>query len=101
VISLQVMLSELVNHPRLALGILDEMEKEGKIAKLLEMEHNSVEYLHTVIEALRLSFADTRYAPSRETPRRQSALLTTAVARSQVLHCRPGEGPCTRRRAPK
>lgn len=68
-ISLQATLSELVNHPRLALGILDEMEKEGKIAKLLEMEHNSVEYLHTVIEALRLSFADTRYAPPRETQR--------------------------------
>jgi gamma-glutamyltranspeptidase/glutathione hydrolase len=44
----------------LALGILDEMEKEGKIPALLEMEHNSVEYLHTLIEALRLSFADTR-----------------------------------------
>ncbi|KAL7412033.1 gamma-glutamyltranspeptidase [Mrakia frigida] len=45
----------------LALGILDEMEKEGKIPELAKMEHNSVEYLHTLIEALRLSFADTRY----------------------------------------
>ena len=45
----------------LALGILDEMEKEGKITDLLKLEHNSVEYLHALIEALRLSFADTRY----------------------------------------
>lgn len=37
------------------------MEKEGKISDLLKLELNSVEYLHALIEALRLSFADTRY----------------------------------------
>lgn len=37
----------------LALGILDNMEEQGKIQSLLEMEHNSPRYLHTLIEALR------------------------------------------------
>ncbi|TCD69953.1 hypothetical protein EIP91_005542 [Steccherinum ochraceum] len=45
----------------LALGILDNMEEQGKIKSLLEMEHNSAKYLHTLIEALRLAFADTQY----------------------------------------
>lgn len=37
----------------LALGILESMEEQGKIKPLLEMEHNSVEYLHALVEALR------------------------------------------------
>ncbi|KAI0936640.1 hypothetical protein AcV5_004726 [Taiwanofungus camphoratus] len=45
----------------LALGILENMEKEGKIRSLLDMEHNSAEYLHALIEALRLAFADSQY----------------------------------------
>ncbi|KAJ3558526.1 hypothetical protein NM688_g869 [Phlebia brevispora] len=32
----------------LALGILDNIEKQGKTKPLLEMEHNSAEYLHTL-----------------------------------------------------
>ncbi|THH33538.1 hypothetical protein EUX98_g639 [Antrodiella citrinella] len=45
----------------LALGILDNMEEQGKIGSLLELEHNSPKYLHTLIEALRLAFADSQY----------------------------------------
>ncbi|PCH33847.1 gamma-glutamyltranspeptidase [Wolfiporia cocos MD-104 SS10] len=45
----------------LALGILENMEKQGKIPSLLEMEHNSAEYLHALVEALRLAFADSQY----------------------------------------
>lgn len=45
----------------IALGILDQLEKQGKIQSLLEMEHNSPEYLHTLVETLRLAFADTQY----------------------------------------
>ncbi|ETS59522.1 hypothetical protein PaG_06441 [Moesziomyces aphidis] len=44
-----------------ALGILDELQNQGKVADLATLEHNSVEYLHALIEALRLAFADTRY----------------------------------------
>ncbi|KAL4069893.1 nucleophile aminohydrolase [Scleroderma yunnanense] len=45
----------------LALGILEQMQEQGKIKPLLEMEHNSSEYLHALIEALRLAFSDSRY----------------------------------------
>ncbi|KAG0708742.1 gamma-glutamyltranspeptidase [Suillus ampliporus] len=44
----------------LALGILEQMQEQGKIPSLLELEHNSPEYLHALIEALRCA-ADTQY----------------------------------------
>ncbi len=37
----------------LALGILENIQEQGLSKPLLEMEHNSPEYLHTLIEALR------------------------------------------------
>jgi gamma-glutamyltranspeptidase len=37
----------------LALGILENIQELGKVKPLLEMEHNSVEYLHTLVEAMR------------------------------------------------
>lgn len=37
----------------LALGILESIQELGKVKPLLEMEHNSVEYLHTLVEAMR------------------------------------------------
>ncbi|EUC67477.1 lincomycin-condensing protein lmbA [Rhizoctonia solani AG-3 Rhs1AP] len=45
----------------MALGILEAAQEIGKVKPLLEMEHNSTEYLHALIEALRLAFADTQY----------------------------------------
>ncbi|KAJ3415735.1 hypothetical protein HDV05_004199 [Chytridiales sp. JEL 0842] len=45
----------------MALGILEELQANGKSKELEGLEHNSVEYLHAVIEALRIAFADTRY----------------------------------------
>ena len=45
----------------MALGILEELEKTGKIRKFAEEEHNCTEYLHAVIEALRISFADAAW----------------------------------------
>jgi gamma-glutamyltranspeptidase/glutathione hydrolase len=41
-----------------ALGIINSLEKEGKIPSLKSLQHNSVEYVHTVVEALRYAFAD-------------------------------------------
>lgn len=45
----------------IALGILETLEKEKKIKNLEDMEFNSTEYLHVLIEALRIGFKDTRY----------------------------------------
>ncbi|EIW64307.1 gamma-glutamyltranspeptidase [Trametes versicolor FP-101664 SS1] len=45
----------------LALGLLDNLEEQGKIGSLLEMEHNSAEYLHILVESMRLAFADSQY----------------------------------------
>lgn len=45
----------------LALGILENIQEQGLSRPLLEMEHNSPEYLHTLIESLRLAFADSQY----------------------------------------
>ncbi|PIL31654.1 hypothetical protein GSI_06356 [Ganoderma sinense ZZ0214-1] len=45
----------------LALGILDNAVDQGKVRSLLDMEHNSAEYLHVLVEAMRLAFADSQY----------------------------------------
>lgn len=37
----------------LALGILENMQEQGTCKPLLELEHNSPQYLHALIEALR------------------------------------------------
>ncbi|KAK7468773.1 hypothetical protein VKT23_003274 [Stygiomarasmius scandens] len=41
----------------IALGILESLQEQGKIKPLSEMQHNSPEYLHVLVEALRLAFA--------------------------------------------
>ncbi|TFK77212.1 gamma-glutamyltranspeptidase [Pluteus cervinus] len=45
----------------IALGILESMQEQQLIPPLSEMEHNSPEYLHALIEALRLAFADSQW----------------------------------------
>jgi len=45
----------------MALGILEEMEKAGKIPTFKAEEHNSAPYLHALIEALRIAFADASW----------------------------------------
>lgn len=45
----------------MALGILEELERVGKLKSLNETDHNSAEYLHAVIESLRIAFADAEW----------------------------------------
>ena len=42
----------------MALGILEELEKTGRLRAFTEKDHNCAEYIHAVIEALRIAFAD-------------------------------------------
>lgn len=45
----------------IALGILGSLQEAGKIPDIQKLEHNSAEYLHALIESLRLAFADSTY----------------------------------------
>jgi gamma-glutamyltranspeptidase/glutathione hydrolase len=45
----------------MALGIFEALEESGKIPQFTEDQHNSVEYLHAVIESLRIAFADASW----------------------------------------
>lgn len=42
----------------IALGIIDALQRLGKIPDIKGTDHNSAEYLHILIEALRFAFAD-------------------------------------------
>lgn len=45
----------------MALGILKELQRVGKLKAFDETDHNSAEYLHAVIESLRIAFADATW----------------------------------------
>ena len=45
----------------MALGMLEILEEQGKIRKFSQEEHNSAEYLHAVVEVLRIAFADANW----------------------------------------
>lgn len=45
----------------MAMGILQELEKDGKIPVFGPQDFNSPSYLHAIIEALRLAFADASW----------------------------------------
>lgn len=45
----------------MALGIFQEIEKNKQLLPLAQEDHNSIPYLHAVIEALRIAFADAAW----------------------------------------
>jgi len=45
----------------MALGILESLEETGKIPTFTPEQHNSAEYLHALIESLRIAFADASW----------------------------------------
>ncbi|KAI9445084.1 gamma-glutamyltranspeptidase [Lactarius indigo] len=87
----------------IALGILESIQEQGLVGDLLKMDHNSAEYLHTLVEALRLAFADSQYyvtdpdvqhVPveellSREYLASRAALFNPKKADPRVIHGNP------------
>lgn len=45
----------------MALGIFEELEMQRKIRTFSQEDHNSTDYLHAVIESLRIAFADANW----------------------------------------
>lgn len=45
----------------MALGMLEELERSGQIPRFAASQHNSAEYLHAIIETLRIAFADAAW----------------------------------------
>ena len=45
----------------MALGMLEQLESIGRIPTFTEKDHNSAPYLHAIIEALRIAFADASW----------------------------------------
>jgi len=76
------------------------MQEQGLVENLLKMEHNSAEYLHALVEALRLAFADSQryvgdpdleHVPVEELLDKEylasrAALLDTKKTNPRVIH---------------
>lgn len=45
----------------MALGIIQELESQGKIPTFGPQDHNTAPYLHAILEALRIAFADASW----------------------------------------
>lgn len=74
----------------IALGILDGLQSSGAVPDLCTLKHNSAEYLHILIEALRLAFADTMYYvtdPNKEqVPVKELLSREYLAARAKLLN---------------
>lgn len=87
----------------IALGLLDVLQRDGTIPNLSTMDHNSAEYLHVLIECLRIAFADGRYHVTdhdhMQTPvehllspeylRKRAAIFDPTRCRADVTHGSP------------
>jgi gamma-glutamyltranspeptidase/glutathione hydrolase len=92
----------------MALGILEELERTGKIPVFTEDQHNSTEYLHAVIESLRIAFVDASWwvtdpdvekVPSKELISREylaerAKLFNPEKAAEIVDHGSPAHNHC-------
>lgn len=81
----------------MALGILEELEKKGKIPCFTEKDHNSAPYLHAIIEALRIAFADASWwvtDPNVEkVPTEQLISQTYLAERSKIFDPKKASPP--------
>ncbi|KAM5347102.1 hypothetical protein ACJ41O_010107 [Fusarium nematophilum] len=90
----------------MALGIIQEIQKAGKMARWGPEDHNTAPYLHAIIEALRLAFADGNWfvtdpsvvqVPSAlissEYLARRAGLFSPTQAAESFSHGAPFESP--------
>ena len=77
----------------MALGILESLEKTGKIRTFTPADHNSAEYLHAVIEALKLAFGDATWfvTDPSTTPVPTSSLLSPDYLASRATLFNPSK----------
>ncbi|KAI0283385.1 nucleophile aminohydrolase [Russula aff. rugulosa BPL654] len=81
----------------LALGILESIQEQGLVGNLLEMEHNSAEYLHTLVEALSQHYVtdpDIEYVPVKDLLDKRylasrAALFDPKKTNPEVIHGSP------------
>ncbi|KAG8219710.1 gamma-glutamyltranspeptidase [Butyriboletus roseoflavus] len=81
----------------LALGILEQIQVQGKTKPLLQLEHNSAEYLHTLIEAMRQYYVNDpafNFVPvdellSKEYLASRAQLFDPEKANPKVIHGNP------------
>ena len=91
----------------MALGMLEELEKTKQIPIFKASDHNSVTYLHTIIEVLRIAFADANWwvtDPSHSPVKpadlispvylaERAKLFSHSTAAKQVDYGKPGPSP--------
>lgn len=75
----------------MALGIFEALEASGQIPIFTPAQHNSAEYLHAVIESLRIAFADAAWFiadPSHSRAAHPASLLSKAylAARAKLFN---------------
>ena len=70
----------------LALGILEELERSKRIPAFTPQDHNSVDYLHALIECIKLGFADAHWhvADPAHAPAPLSTLLSPEYLASRA-----------------
>lgn len=92
----------------MALGILEELERTGKVRAFGQREHNCAEYLHALIESLRIAFADASWwvtdpnvaqVPSEELISRsylaeRAKLFNSEKASNGIHHGSPAHNHC-------
>ncbi|KAK4043075.1 putative gamma-glutamyltransferase YwrD [Parachaetomium inaequale] len=81
----------------MALGILQELEKAGKIPTFTPADHNTTPYLHAVIEALGIAFADAHWfvTDPSTTPVPSSSLISQPYLASRAALFDPSKSTTT------
>ncbi|PYH47034.1 gamma-glutamyltransferase family protein [Aspergillus saccharolyticus JOP 1030-1] len=70
----------------MALKLLEELERTNKIPPLSGLGHNSADYIHTLVEVLRISFADASWWIGDPTYSATPNLLSDSYIKERARH---------------